>query len=235
MMNIVCSVLTVEQLQARRRERLAAAADRRLALVLVDLQNDYCAPGGVFERAGMRVDGLDKLVASTNRLVAAARAGGHIVIWVRMVWDEDGGPGLLAERSPFLAREGLRRGTWGAEPLDGLDVAPDDAIVEKRRFSAFFDTGLEELLLREGVDTIVTGGVRTDFCVESTVRDAFFRDIEVLVVADAVAGYVPDLHEHSLREMGTVFAEVVTVDDALGVLASNSKGEPATWLKSSSQ
>ena len=55
-------------------------------------------------------------------------------------------------------------------------------------------------------------GVRTDFCVESTVRDAFFRDLEVVVARDAVAGYFPDLHENSLRVMGTVFARIESVD-----------------------
>ncbi|MBO0851473.1 MAG: isochorismatase family protein, partial [Pseudonocardia sp.] len=60
--------------------------------------------------------------------------------------------------------------------------------------------------------------VRTDFCVESTVRDAFMRDFEVVLVRDAVAGYFPDLHENSLRAQGTVFADVVTLDRAIEVL-----------------
>ena len=161
----------------------------------------------------------DALVAATNALVSQARSVGAPVIWVRMEWQDDGDVGLLAERSPFLRERGLRRGTWGAELLTGLDRRPEDHEVLKPRFSAFHRTGLEELLARLGVNTLVLAGVRTDFCVESTVRDAFFRDLRAVVARDAVAGYFADLHENSLRVMSTVFAEVVDGPTAAAVLA----------------
>jgi nicotinamidase-related amidase len=158
-------------------------------------------------------------VAQSNRLAAAMRERDEPVGWVRMVWDEPADAGLLPARSPFLA-EALRRGTWGVEPVAGLDVRPEDQVVEKRRFSAFFDTELELLLADAGVTTVVVAGVRTDFCVESTVRDAMFRDLEAIVPREAVAGYFPDLHENSLRLMGTVFAWVAGVDETLALLGS---------------
>lgn len=196
------------------------AAGRRLALVAVDLQNDYCHPDGVFHRAGLRLPDGDRkrLVQETNRLARAARAAGHLVIWTRMVWDGDDDVGLLARRSPFLAREGLRRDTWGAELLDDLAVEESDVVVDKPRFSAFYDTDLERVLADAGVEALVLAGVRTDFCVESSVRDAFFRDIDAFVVADAVAGYFPALHDHSLRVMDTVFARVISAEEALRLL-----------------
>ncbi|UGQ11826.1 cysteine hydrolase [Yinghuangia sp. ASG 101] len=179
------------------------------ALLIIDMQNDYCHPDGVFAAAGLRVDGLDRLVADTNSLIAQARSAGTPVVWVRMEWAGDGDVGLLAERSPFLRERGLRRGTWGAEVVAGLDRRPGDHEVVKTRFSAFHATDLDTLLDELGVTTVVLAGVRTDFCVESTVRDAFFRDLRAVVVRDAVAGYFPDLHDNSLRVMGTVFAEVL--------------------------
>lgn len=190
----------------------------RLALVLVDLQNDYCHPRGVFDRAGLRLGDRAPLVERVNRLATAARAGGHVVIWTRMVWDNDEEVGLLASRSPFLAHEGLRQGSWGAELLEELDVHASDRIVEKPRFSAFFQTDLESRLQEEDIRRLVLAGVRTDFCVESTVRDAFFRDIDVVVVGDAVAGYFPELHDHSLRVMNTVFARVLETQQAVPIL-----------------
>jgi ureidoacrylate peracid hydrolase len=197
---------------------------RRVALVVVDVQNDYCHPDGAFHRAGLRIDDRETLVTNINWLVAAARDIDAPVIWVRMVWDSTAALGLLAERSPFLRDEGLRRGAWGAEPLAGLDARPEDWVVEKQRFSAFYDTDLEDRLREGGIERLVVTGVSTDFCVESTVRDAFFRDLDVVVVRDAVAGYRPTLHQGSLDVMDTVFAHVASLDEAIRWLAPE---EPA--------
>ncbi|TDB87551.1 isochorismatase family cysteine hydrolase [Actinomadura sp. 7K534] len=186
----------------------------RTALVVIDMQNDYCHPDGVFAAAGLRVTGLDELVGNVNTLAAAARSAGDPVIWVRMEWAEDADVGLLAERSPFLRKEGLRRGTWGCELVSGLDREPGDHEVVKPRFDAFHRTGLADLLRGLGAGALVVAGVRTDFCVESTVRSAFFRDLRVIVPREAVAGYFEDLHLNSLRLMGTVFAEVTALGDA---------------------
>ncbi|MQY11753.1 Peroxyureidoacrylate/ureidoacrylate amidohydrolase RutB [Streptomyces sp. RB5] len=186
------------------------------AVVVIDVQNDFCHPRGVFAGAGLVVDDLDGLVANINTLVARAREQDVPVVWVTMEWADDAEVGLLASRSPFLATAGLRAGTWGCEPVDGLDVRPADRFVRKTRFSSFHRTGLEATLTELGADTLVVAGVRTDFCVESTVRDAFFRDYRAVVVRDAVAGYFPDLHENSLRVMGTVFARIAgTASEAL--------------------
>jgi nicotinamidase-related amidase len=188
------------------------------ALLVIDMQNDYCHPGGVFAAAGLRVTGLDGLVRNVNTLAAAARSAGRPVIWVRMEWTDDADVGLLAERSPFLREQGLRRGTWGSELVSGLDRAPGDHEIVKPRFDAFHRTALDDLLRTLGVETLVVAGVRTDFCVESTVRAAFFRDLKAVVAREAVAGYVEDLHVNSLRLMGTVVADVVSVDDAADLL-----------------
>lgn len=208
-----------------RQESLDAASGHRFAVVLVDLQNDFCHPDGVFSRAGLQLDAWDELARGLNELVRAARVGGHPVAWTKMVWDDDEQVGLLGSRSPFLARAGLRRGTWGAQFMDGLDVAGDDRIIEKTRFSSFYRTDLDDFLRHNGLEHLVVAGVRTDFCVESTVRDAFFRDLNVFLPVEAVGGFVPDLHEHSLRLMGTVFARLVSVDDAVRLLRE--PAEPA--------
>lgn len=198
---------------------------RRAAVVVIDVQNDYCHPDGAFAGVGLTLADLDGLVASVNRLTAAARAAGQPVVWVRMIWDTDEDPGILGRRSPFMANA-LRRGSWGAQPVDGLEVDPADHVVEKRRFSAFHETALDDLLREQGVTTLVAAGVRTDFCVESTVRDAMFRDLEVLVPRETVAGYVADLHEHSLRLMDTVFAWVVPLDEVLAFLTRSPAHHP---------
>lgn len=190
------------------------------ALLVIDMQNDYCHPDGVFAKAGLRVTGLDDLVQNVNTLAAAARASGRPVIWVRMEWEDDADVGLLAQRSPFLREQGLRRGTWGCELVTGLDRAPGDHEIVKPRFDAFHRTGLDDLLRDLGVETLVMAGVRTDFCVESTVRAAFFHDLKAVVAREAVAGYFEDLHLNSLRLMATVFANVVSVNEAAALLTT---------------
>ncbi|MDW5594038.1 isochorismatase family cysteine hydrolase [Conexibacter stalactiti] len=188
---------------------------QRPALLVVDMQNDFVASDGVFAQAGLTIEDPAALVGRVAALADRFRAAGGLVVWVKMVWDDDAAVGLLAQRSPFLATAGLRRGSRGAELVDGLRPRPGDAVVEKTRFSAFHATELERLLADEQVETVVVCGVRTDFCVESTVRDAFFRDLAVLVADDAVGGYFPALHDSSLRVMGTVFAEVLGTDAVL--------------------
>ncbi|RIV40028.1 cysteine hydrolase family protein [Micromonospora radicis] len=194
------------------------------ALVVVDVQNDFCHPDGVFARAGFALTGLAELIVNVNTLVRAARDGGRPVVWIRMEWSDDESVGVLAERSRFLRREGLRAGTWGSELVDGLDVSAEDLVVTKQRFSAFYRTDLESRLRGRGVTTLVTAGVRTDFCVESTVRDAFFRDFRVVVAQDATASYVDDLHANSLRVMNTVFAQVTELAPAAEILRGG--GDP---------
>lgn len=188
-------------------------------MLLIDLQNDYCHPDGVFARkAQFNVDSIPAIYPNLQKAIRACRERNIPVIWVAMVWDSDEEVGILAERSLFLQKEGLRRGTWGAEVVSELEKLPHDPVVEKKRFSSFFDTTLSDVLDRHGVRKLIVGGVRTDFCVESTVRDAFFRDYDVVVLSDGVAGYFPLLHEGSLRVMGTVFAKVMTVDETIGQL-----------------
>lgn len=196
------------------------------ALVVVDVQNDYCHPAGVFADVGLTVDRLDGLIGEINSLVGAARAAGCPVIWVTMEWRADAEVGLLAERSPFLGSAGLRAGTWGAAIVDGLAALPDDHFVTKSRFSSFYRTDLDELLRELGVSTVVVAGVRTDFCIESTVRDAFFRDYRVVVARGAVAGYFDELHLASLKLMSTVFAQVVDTDQVVAGLTAVPAGGP---------
>ncbi len=189
---------------------------RPTALIVIDVQNDYCHPLGRFAAAGLVVTDLDRLRAAVNAHVAAARAAGAPVVWVTMVYDDVADIGLLRESSPVDLSLALRRGEWGSQLLDGLDVAPTDPVVPKQRFSAFFATDLDEFLRSQGIERLVVCGVRTDVCVESTVRDAFMRDYEVLLSSTASASYFPQLHAASLRALGVLFAE--TSDRGVEVL-----------------
>ena len=196
------------------------------AVVVTDMQNDFCLAEGAFaQHLGVHLADLRALVGTINQLIAAGRVAGALIVHTRMVFDTSADLGLLARG--FLADGGLRRDTWGAELIDALDVQAEDLVVDKRRFSAFLGTDLQRLLDERGIGRLVVAGVRTDYCVESTVREAFMRDYEVLVPRECVASYFPTLHDNSLTEMATIFAEVVSLPDALGRLATWSKEKVA--------
>lgn len=185
------------------------------AFLVIDVQNDYCEPEGVFSKANFDISSIPSIYQNINRLADWQRKRNAPVIWVKMVWDNDEEVGRLSEISKFLKYKGMRRGTWGAEIVSELDVHEHDIIVEKKRFSAFYDTELDNILKKLGVTELFMAGVRTDFCVESSVRDAFFRDYKVVIVDDCVAGFFQELHENSLKVMGTVFADIKSTEDII--------------------
>lgn len=97
--------------------------------------------------------------------------------------------------------------------IPDLDLRADDQIVDKTRYSAFYGTWLEAYLRRTGVEQVVICGVMTNCCCESTARDAFMRDLDVFVVADAMATETRDLHAASLASMAHACSSVLQVDE----------------------
>lgn len=114
------------------------------------------------------------------------------------------------------------RDSWDAAVVDELAPREGEVVLDKTRYSAFYKTDLEERLRSLGIETLIVCGVTTNICVESTVRDAFFRDIRVVVPSDATAAVTPELHEGALRCFEYGFGQVATVaeiEEALGAAA----------------
>jgi ureidoacrylate peracid hydrolase len=189
------------------------------ALIVVDMQNDYCHARGVYPRHGLNCFDMDSVVPATIAAVTTCKAREIPVIYLRMAWNTDarGFPidaGLIMEQSrPFIRTEGLRRGTWGAEVLS--EMPPPDYVVEKTRYSGFHNTALEALLRGLDVDTIYLAGVITNMCVEATARDAFHRDFRFVVLSDCVSGFNRKLHDASLETL-QIFGRVAASGDLPG-------------------
>jgi nicotinamidase-related amidase len=186
------------------------------ALVLIDLQNDFCHPDGVMGRAGEDLASMRAAVNGSVALLKWARDAGMRVIHVRAEYSEQD----ASDVSLFASRNAsgtacCRPGTWGAAMVDELKPGEGEWSVVKHRFSAFVDTRLDLLLRANGIRTIVVGGVATQCCVESTVRDASLRDYYVVVVKDAVGarGRMKHLHDASLETMSLYFAECLSLDE----------------------
>ncbi len=203
----------------------AVVAPGHTAVLAIDLQNDFCAPGGHTEgNLGKDVAGCQAVVEPVERLAAAARRAGALVVWIKADYDR----AYLSP--PIHARQVARgieeaycvSGTWGAE---FYRVSPEDGdlVIEKHRHSAFAGTELDQVLRDRGIRTLVMAGVQTHVCVESTLRDASARGYYVVVPGDCVGSFDRDLHNKTLRCVEMHFGEVV---ESVDLLARWQRTEP---------
>ncbi|MFO1338456.1 MAG: isochorismatase family cysteine hydrolase [Burkholderiaceae bacterium] len=177
---------------------------RRPAIFVIDMLND-CFGHAELQRL------RPALCASINRLTAMARAAGHPVIWVRQEFEPD-----LSDAMLDMKRKGIHmfiKGTRGPLILDELDRADTDLEVVKKRYSMFFQTGLDALLQRLGTDQVVLAGVNTHACIRAAALDAYQRDFEVMIVRECVAS--KDVHHHdvTMDYLDGGVARVVSLDE----------------------
>lgn len=171
---------------------LTLAADRT-ALVLVDMQNDFCDPGGFYATAGRDITALRAVIPPARRLLERVRTAGMPVVFTRLLPDPERGPMQARHRlvpRHWTARERrLEPGTWGAQVVSELTPHPTELVVDKTGYSAFDGTPLERLLRERGVDTVLLAGVVGYACVLATGFAAFDRDFDVVLVTDAVGSW----------------------------------------------
>lgn len=178
------------------------------AVLVIDMQNGFCDPNGSVVRAGFGLPGIDAALVATADLVRHARHGGVPVVWTRHTFraDQLDRPARLAPDFPRVPTP-LVRGSWDAAFVPSLGYLDTDPVIDKNRFDAFLYTDLELVLRALGVTRLVVAGVVTFACVESTVRSAVQRDLDVHVAADCTAAPEP-FHTNSLEVMAAAFATV---------------------------
>lgn len=202
-------------------ETNVAVDPRFSALVIVDVQNDYCHDDGALAKAGRHVAAVRAMVPALKEVLRRARASGVYVIHVRMANTEltrsDAYREHRRRRSDSKQRV-CEEGSWGArfyeiEPLAG------EPIVTKHRYSAFFGTDLETLLKVRGIRTVILAGVTTDVCVETTARDAFMRDYDVVVLSDCTGLDNQQAQEATLARIDRYFGRVNVSEQVTGAWA----------------
>jgi ureidoacrylate peracid hydrolase len=213
----------------------------RTAVIVVDMQNDFGAPGGMFARAGIDISKIQRAVGPTERVLAAARGADVKVVYLKMGFQADlsdlGAPDApnrlvhnrLGVGDTVTAPNGeagrvLIRDTWNTDILDELAPEPGDIIVYKHRFSGFFETELDDELEGLGVKHLVFTGCTTSVCVESTIRDAMFRDYRCLLVEDCTAEPIGDglprsNHDASALLLQLMFGWVTQSSDLIAALS----------------
>lgn len=187
------------------------------ALVLVDLQEDF------FVDTELRRCRSDVLSAC-NELAERARAAHALLVTVRTVHAKDKSTWTLSMRDDD---QGMTlEGEPGAELAHELSV--DDAVeVVKTRDSAFFDTGLDELLRSHGVTAFALAGVSTESCIAATATDAYARDYLVVLADRATASVDEDMHEHLLKLLSWQYRQPVLAPDEITFEAPRSDGASA--------
>ena len=173
------------------------------AVIIIDMLNDFVTGNLKCERA-------QRIIPNLKRLIEEARRKGVPVIYAN--------DSHLKEDFEVVRRWGKHalKGTPGAQVIPELKPAEKDYIVEKRTYSAFFETGLDLLLRSLGVDTVILGGLHTHICVRHTAADAFFRGYKIIVAKDGVETFTEKDHEEGLRYLEFVYgAEIKTVDEII--------------------
>ena len=209
----------------------------RAALIVIDMQNDFCAVGGMMSNEGFDVSEAQKTATRLPALITAARSAGVLVVFVRNVYStspELGSPGENKRANKYLSDSWLEQaartrkgsytrrpvcteGSWEGDFYGDISPQPGEPVVTKHRYSAFHNTDLDSILRAHGTRTIVLTGVATNVCVETTAREGFVRDYYVVLVSDGTATYSPDDHAATLRNIDRFFGEVTSIADIVSV------------------
>lgn len=181
----------------------------RTALVIVDVQNDYCHPDGALAAGGNDVAGVKAMMPRLHSLIDAARAHGVPVIFIQTFHEKATDSPVWASRSGRGSLGVCRKGSWGAGFYEVAPL-PEEIVVNKHRYSAFINTRLDSVLRSLRIETLIMTGVSTNVCVESTARDGFMLDYHIVLAEDACASYSRAAHEMTLENMKGYFGVVAS-------------------------
>ena len=187
------------------------------ALLIIDIQNAFIHSNGSLQRMGLDTSRTRRVTEPIKKLRGVFHEAGLPVIYLQHTHDADGADmGLIAEVFPPIRALGhCFSGSWDAAVIDDLTPASDDHVVEKHRFSGFYQTDLEDLLRRLRIMSLVVSGIATNICVESTIRDAFFRDYPVVVPRETTASFTEEQEAGALGNFAFAFAKVIPLDDVI--------------------
>ena len=194
---------------------------KNIALLLVDLQNDFLHEQGAYGRAGQGSPAIAAVPAKLKPLADLVRSrGGAVIATLFTLVPGRGGepiisPHLKALR-PFLKKGDFAPGSWGQQLVD--ELAPADCAVEKIAYSAFYMTRLEWILRKLEIEKIYVGGIVTNGGVASTVRDAHVREFELTVLEDGCAAFSDAVHRAAIEGLRPV-AGISTIAKALEELS----------------
>jgi nicotinamidase-related amidase len=208
-----------------------------MALLIVDMQRDFLDDRGYIARSGVDVGPLRAAIPQVRTLLAAARAAG-----IRVIHTREGHRPDLSDLTAVKRRRAIRagapigsvgplgrllvRGEPGHAIIEELRPLPEEAVIDKPGFGAFYATDLELMLRSAGVSALTLAGVTTDICVHSTLREAIDRGFECVTVGDACAAGDPAIHAAMLACIageGGILGQVATTDEMVAAWSESER------------
>jgi len=172
------------------------------ALLVIDLQNAFCHKEGTLGKSGLDTNQLSSIVPQLRSTIQRCHAAGVPVIWtVQVHFENDHRRGRKSLPSHISKRKGVSAlaGTWDAEIIDELkDLVTNPLyVIHKHRFGGFYETRLNIVLEQLGVSSLFIAGLTTNACVETTIREAYLRDFDVIGIEDCISGVNPEWEENA--------------------------------------
>ena len=144
------------------------------------------------------------------KIIESCRTNGMRIVFTRHGHkDPDKDGGMLAK----WWGDNIIYSTPGWELMPGFEPQKHDLLIDKNRYSAFFNTGLDEKLRSEGIEELIITGVMTNCCCETTARDGFVRDYRIFFISDATATANDDLHIATLKNLAYAFAHIMNSEE----------------------
>lgn len=192
------------------------------ALLVVDMQNDFIADGGLISKDGRDRSEARKLGERLPAFIEVARAAGVLVVFIRNIYSTETNHYLSDSWLEQAARQ--RKGgytsipvcspdSWAADFYGDVRPQPGDAVVTKHRYSGFHNTDLDTILRSHGTRTVIMTGVVSNVCVETTAREAFVRDYYVVAPRDGSAAYTQADHHGTMANIERFFGELSTLNE----------------------
>jgi ureidoacrylate peracid hydrolase len=195
----------------------------RIALVLINLQNDFLHGEGAFARANVFLPSSRALIEQLIKIVSAVREAGGKTISAQfnLVADKDNIPIIpedLKKKWPFLTRGDFQSGRWGCQLID--ELSPADYQVFKISGSAFEMTHLDWLLKKLGIDTLIFGGILVNEGIAMTLQSAHDLKYRTILLSDGVADFYKDTHQKALESLKPI-CELMSCQEMMASLKKN--------------
>lgn len=202
------------------------------ALLVIDVQNGFMSNGGSYHHLGMKISNYQDIIPKLKELISICRKHNVPVFYTQAV-RESSGIDLLTRSHRILPKareERIKkrpicvRGTWDAKIVDAIKPTNKDHIVVKRRDSAFQDTETEVWLNSLKVNTLIFCGIDTSICVETSLRDAFNRGYDVILISDATASSNVRHYKTTIEHVKEYYGLVMKTREMEKLMEANKKG-----------
>lgn len=185
----------------------------KCALIIIDMQEDFFKDNLTLNKKRYL------LTKNINFLIDICRASDVPIIWVTQEFEKDLSDAFMVMRENNVYKN--IRGTQGCAILNELYKSANDLYIVKKRYSAFYNTDLEETLAANNVDTLVLAGINTHACIRMAALDAYQRDYKVILAKDCIDSYDKAFHEESIRYLTRYISKALDNNDIKKILTEN--------------